>query len=154
VSVRAEDLFHVGIVVDDVEETLAALSALFGYEWGAQMGGPSSVRLASGEEILDLRCTYSITAPRLEIVQSVPGTLWEPVTGSGIHHVGYWSDDVAADAAALVSQGFAAEATGVLPDGAPFWAYHRGPSGPRIELVSRAVAPMLDGSQAGAPTSS
>jgi hypothetical protein len=33
VSVRAENLFHVGIVVDAVEETVATLGTLFGYEW-------------------------------------------------------------------------------------------------------------------------
>jgi hypothetical protein len=30
--VRAEDQFHVGIVVEDFEGTLARLSSLFGYE--------------------------------------------------------------------------------------------------------------------------
>ena len=42
---------------------------------------------------------YSRNAPRVEVIQSVPGTLWVPAVGSGIHHIGYWSDDIARDAA-------------------------------------------------------
>jgi hypothetical protein len=73
------------------------------------------------------------------VIQSIPGTLWTPGPGSGIHHLGYWSDDVAADAALLGSRGYPAEATGVRPDGTAVWAYHRSPSGPRRELVSRGL---------------
>ena len=64
--------------------------------------------------------------------------------GSGIHHLGYWSDDVVADAALLVARGYATEATGVRPDGTPVWAYHRSARGPRIELVSRDLAAGLE----------
>ena len=74
----------------------------------------------------------------------MPGTLWVPAPASGIHHLGYWSDDVAADAARLTARGYAAEATGVRPDGTAVWAYHRSASGPRIELVSRAIAAGLE----------
>ena len=48
----------------------------------------------SGDVELDLRFAYSATEPRLEIIRSVPGSLWVPAPGSGIHHLGYWSDDV------------------------------------------------------------
>jgi hypothetical protein len=67
-----------------------------------------------------------------------------PAPASGIHHLGYWSDDVTADAAHLTARGYAAEATGVRPDGTAVWAYHRNASGPRIELVSRAIAAGLE----------
>jgi len=74
----------------------------------------------------------------MEVIQAVAGTLWMPAAGSGIHHLGYWSDDVAADSAALEAQGYALEAAGQV------WAYHRSPAGPRIELVNRVVQPMLE----------
>jgi hypothetical protein len=143
---KADDQFHQGIVVDDFEETLARLTALFGYEWCEEGGGPTPVTLAGGEVITpSLRFAYSKDVPRLEIIRSVPGNpLWQPAAGSGIHHLGYWSDDVPADSAALSSQGFALEAAGTGPDGAPYWAYHRGNSGPRIELVSRRVQPGME----------
>jgi hypothetical protein len=142
--VKAGDQFHTGIVVDDLDSTLSSLSALFGYEWCAEIGGPLPVKLPTGDAILDLRFAYSRSVPRLEVIRTVPGSLWEPAAGSGIHHLGYWSDDVAADSAALAGKGYAVEATGVQPDGVPYWAYHRGASGPRIELVSRTVQAGLE----------
>jgi hypothetical protein len=43
-----------------------------------------------------------------------------------------------------MARGYAAEATGVRPDGKPVWAYHRSARGPRIELVSRDLAAGLE----------
>ena len=141
---KATDQFHVGIVVDDLDAALAELTELFGYQWCPQMAVRTPVLLATGETELDLRFTYSATTPRVEVIQSRPGTLWVPVSGSYIHHLGYWSDDVAADAVQLAERGHVAEATGVRPDGTPVWAYHKSPSGPRIELVSRQIQPGLE----------
>ncbi len=75
---RAEDQFHVGVVVADFEAALAGLFALFGYQWCDELGGPTQVRLPAGEALLNFRCAYSRTSPRLEIVARIPGTLWEP----------------------------------------------------------------------------
>jgi hypothetical protein len=141
---NAHDHFHIGIVVDDFETTLEMLAALFGYRWCDEIGGPTPVTLPQGPAVLELKFTYSMTSPRVEVIRSVPGTLWTPVAGSGIHHVGYWSDDVAGDSAELGRRGFVTEATGMDPDGAPYWAFHSRPAGPRIELVSRAVQPALE----------
>jgi catechol 2,3-dioxygenase-like lactoylglutathione lyase family enzyme len=140
--VRAEDQFHLGLVVEDFEGTLAEFTAAFGYEWCAEIGGAVPLRLPTGNAVLDISCAYSRTLPRLEIVRRVPGTLWEPVTG-GVHHVGYWSDDVAADAAELTRQGFVTEASRTGSGGAPF-AFLRGPSGLLVELVDRVARPGLE----------
>ena len=137
---NAADQFHVGIVVDDLDAAMADLSALFGYEWCPKLEVSTPVLLPDGETTLDLVFTYSTAAPRVEVIRSIPGTLWTPAPASGIHHLGYWSDDVVADAAALTERGYAAEATGVRPDGTAVWAYHRNARGPRIELVSRDIA--------------
>jgi hypothetical protein len=136
--VRAEDQFHVGIVVDDLDGALLSLGSLFGYRWCDEVRVPNPVTTPAGESVVDLRFRYSMDAPRVEVIQAVPGTLWEPAAGSGIHHLGYWSDDLAGDTAALEARGCAMEASGQV------WAYHRSPSGPRIELVDRAVQPMLE----------
>jgi hypothetical protein len=141
--VRGINQFHAGIVVDDLDATLADLTALFGYEWCPQLHIETPVVLPTGATTLDLRFTYSATVPRLEIIQSVPDTLWIPAPSSGVHHLGYWSDDVSSDGECLAARGYAAEATGVRPDGTAVWAYHRSPNGPRIELVSRALEPGL-----------
>jgi hypothetical protein len=146
------DQFHVGIVVADFDASLAHLSELFGYSWCPEIALPTEVTLPSGTTVIDLGFVYSAEAPRVEVIRTIPGTLWTPAEGSGIHHLGYWSDDVAADAAALEARGFAAEAAGNRPDGTPVWAYHRSPTGPRIEIVSRDIQPSLEGYWASAGT--
>ncbi|MFZ2173317.1 MAG: VOC family protein, partial [Rhodococcus sp. (in: high G+C Gram-positive bacteria)] len=121
---RAEDLFHLGIVADDPEAARAELGSLFGYEWGSEVGGTIEVMLPTGGAVVvDLRCAYSITSPRVEVVRSVPGTMWE--SAAGVHHLGYWSDDVGADSDELAQSGYVTEATRVGPDGRPFFTFHR-----------------------------
>jgi hypothetical protein len=142
--VRAADQFHVGIVVDDLAATLAELTDLFGYEWCDEIGGPTPVQLPTSQVEVDFRFAYSRNTPRLEVIHSMPGTLWVPASGSGIHHIGYWSDDVAGDSATLSHKGFTVEAIGSRPDGTPYWAYHRGDDGPRVEIVSRTLEPALE----------
>ncbi len=134
---RPDDQFHVGIVVNDFEAALAELTRIFGYTWCPEMALPQEVQLPTGRIVADLRFTYSASTPRVEVIQSVPGTPWVTAPGSGIHHLGYWSDDVPADSAALDRSGYRMEAAGTRPDGSPYWAYHRAPYGPRIEIVSR-----------------
>ncbi|WP_433710467.1 VOC family protein [Nocardia sp. CA-084685] len=136
---RAEDQFHIGIVAVDFEATLATLSAVLGSEWGPEVGGPVAVRLPDREAVLELKCRYSTTVPRLEVVRSVAGTLWEPVRDAGIHHIGYWSDDVAADVVELESHGYLIEATRAADAGRLFFAFLRGANGFRVELVDRSA---------------
>jgi hypothetical protein len=142
--VRPEDQYHVGIVVDDHERACAELTRLFGYRWCEDLVFTLPVHFGGGVQDVELRFAYSMDAPHLEVVRAVPGTPWEPAEGSGIHHLGYWSDDIAADSAALEAEGFPREAAGLGPDGVPMFAYHRHPTGPRIELVPSASRPMME----------
>ncbi|MFE4499162.1 VOC family protein [Rhodococcus sp. NPDC056743] len=145
---KAADQYHVAIVTDDPEAKMLELSELFGYTWGDMMGGPTTVTVPSGDSTVDttvdLKAWYSLSEPRIEIVQSVPGSVWTPTEGSGIHHLGYWVDDVSAASAELTRRGYAVEAVGNWPDGTAYWAYHCSSSGPRIEIVSRNLKPVLD----------
>jgi len=142
--VNGADQFHAGIVVDDLAAAQADLTELFGYEWCPTLALQTPVVLPDGEIMLDLEFAYSTTVPRVEVIRSTPGTLWVPAAGSGVHHLGYWSDDLATDMTRLVARGYAEEARGVDPTGAAMWAYHRSAAGPRIELVSRAIQPGLE----------
>ncbi len=141
---RAIDQFHIGIVVDDLEAALDELGGLFGYEWCPVLAIETPVELPEREIMLDLRFTYSKSSPRVEVIKSVADTPWVPAQGSGIHHAGYWSDDVAADGRLLVDRGYTEEARGVHPDGTAMWTYHRSARGPRIELVSRQLEAGLE----------
>jgi hypothetical protein len=131
------DQFHIGIVVDDLESALDELGNLLGYDWCPVFAIETPVVLPEREVMVDLRFAYSKTEPRVEVIQARPGTPWVPATDSGIHHSGYWSEDVTADGRTLETHGFAEEARGVLPDGSTIWAYFRSERGLRIELVSR-----------------
>jgi Glyoxalase/Bleomycin resistance protein/Dioxygenase superfamily len=142
--VNGADQFHIGIVVEDLDATLDEFGGLLGYEWCPVVAVETPVVLPRGEIMLDLRFAYSKTEPRVEMIRAVPGTLWVPVQGSGIHHAGYWSEDLAVDGERLDASGFAQEARGVGPDGTPMWAYYSSPKGPRIELVSRQLQPGLE----------
>jgi hypothetical protein len=142
---RAEDQYHVGIVVEDFEASLEQFSALFGYEWCDEVNMELPVVLAGDRPTtIEFRFRYSLTAPRIEVIESRAGTLWTPATGSGIHHLGFWSDDVMSDGIVLERSGYPLEAAGLDDDGARLWAYHRGTGRPRIELVSSASRPLLE----------
>lgn len=140
---KAEDLFHFGIVTDEPDAIRDELTALLGYDWGPEVGGSVPVTLPEGDAVVDLKCSYSVTSPRLEVVASVPGAgLWQ--ASPGIHHLGYWSDDVASDCADMEQRGFRIEATRTVPGGdGLFFAFARSRSGLLIELVTRAAEPGL-----------
>jgi len=139
----ATDQFHVGVVVADLDAELERLATLFGYQWSDEVALTTTVRFASGDQDVEMRFRYSRNAPRLEVIQQRPGTLRMPVEGAGIHHLGYWSDDVAADGAALREAGYAVEAEGVDGSGTPTWAYFGDGHHPRIELVSTSLRPFM-----------
>ena len=144
-TLKPSDQFHIGIVVDEFESTLAELSDLLGYEWCEEMTNPTDVVFADGSTaVIPTSFAYSMNAPRLEIIRTVPGTLWEPAAGSGVHHMGYWSDDIEADSDALAHQGWVPEVVGRRPTGEVYWAYHRHGNGPRIELVARTLQPTME----------
>jgi hypothetical protein len=133
----AIERFHTGMVVDDLEVTLAELTELFDLQWGAEVALPIPERFPDGLQEVDIRFRYSCSEPRLEVIQAVPGTMWTPVEPSGLHHVGCWSGDMTADAANLLARGYEVEAEGLDDSGAVAWAYFSGAARPRIELIDR-----------------
>ena len=139
---KPEDLYHTGLVVDDIEATMRLFTDVAGYEWCDQFAGEQVVQLPGGERTLTMRGVYSLSEPRLELVGTISDTLWQP-TNAGVHHLGYWSDEVDRDVATLVANGVQLEARSLLPDGSSLWAYCRAASGPRIEFVSRVLEPVM-----------
>jgi catechol 2,3-dioxygenase-like lactoylglutathione lyase family enzyme len=139
---RPEDLFHTGIVVDDLAATRRWLTDVAGYGWCDEYAGDQVVETPGGELTVPIRFAYSMTEPRLELIAAVPGTVWAP-SGAGVHHLGYWSDDVDGDIATLAAAGVAVEVRARMPDGSSRFAYCRAEGGPRIELVTRALAPVM-----------
>ena len=144
---KAEDLYHTGIVVDDIEATMAWLQKVAGYTWTDIVTVDQQAVTPDGDVTIPMKMVYSGAEPRLELLQTVPGTVWTPAD-SGVHHIGYWSDDVESDLTTLVSNGLAVEVKSYNPDGSGtlLWAYLKGAKGsvgPRIELVSRNMEPFI-----------
>ncbi|MFF5141591.1 VOC family protein [Streptomyces sp. NPDC013157] len=138
---HAADLYHTGIVVDDVDAWKARMTEAAGYRWTETMSAELPVRLSDGDRLLNLRYTYSLDAPHIELVQAIPGTPWTAAAHIATHHLGYFCDDLATTSKRLAAAGFALEACAVV-DGEPsVFAYHLAPSGIRIEIVDRTRIP-------------
>ena len=134
-QVKAESLYHTGVVVDDLEKTMNWLADVAGYtHWTEVVSVDQDAVDQDGEVTIPMKMAYSGADPRLELLQ-FPVPVWTPAD-SGVHHIGYWSDDVESDLATLESNGMTFEVKSYNPDGSGtlLWAYAKGPTGPRIEL--------------------
>lgn len=141
-ALRPDDLYHTGIVVSDLDAAMARLSALAGYTWIAPMSYTLPLRTAAGTREFTSTFVYSLQSPHLELIRAVPGSPWAAPAGNAVHHLGYFTDDLAAAARALEDNGFALEATAdVSPPGLALFAYYVDAAGTRIEIVDRSLFP-------------
>ncbi len=141
-ALRPEDLYHTGIVVPDLEAAMTRLSALAGYRWITPMSYTLPFRTTAGVRELTSTIVYSLQSPHVELVQEVPGTPWTAPPGNAVHHLGYFSDDLAASARALRDNGFTLEMTAEVPGSdLGMFAYFTDAFGARIEIVDRALFP-------------
>lgn len=141
---------YMSVVVDDLDRAMLRNSAAFGLTWAQPWTGPIHTIVGGAEATSTVTFTYSCQGPpHLELIQAVPGTVWQP--GPGLHHVGVSVDDVGVAAASLEANGFMMEVFAADSG----WAYVRSPVGLRIELVDRASQPGFDrwlaGGNLGAP---
>jgi hypothetical protein len=152
------DAYHTGFVVPVIEPAMTELTRLFGVAWTEIEQWSARVRTPEGPLTVRLRFAYTLGAgPHLELLEPVPGTVWEiPVaTGAGlgaVHHVGVWADDFAETSDRMVEAGFPRLLTFDERSGrAAGFAYHRLPSGALIELVDAANRRELESWLAGGP---
>jgi catechol 2,3-dioxygenase-like lactoylglutathione lyase family enzyme len=126
--------YQVGIVVDDIEEAMAELGAALHLQWD----GPNEREAGEWR----FRMTYSLGGPPfVELIERTDGTPWDR---SGIHHIGFWAEDLEAEKNRLAQAGLPIEVDGTLV-GRPF-TYHVGQSsGLRVELVDAAGRERLYG---------
>lgn len=141
-ALRPEDFYHTGIIVPDLDAAMARLSALAGYRWISPVSYTLPFRTMSGTQEVTSTFVYSLQAPHVELIKEVPGTAWTAAPGNSIHHLGYWTDNLAESAKTLEDNGFTFEATAdtAAPDLALF-AYYLDAAGTRIEIVDRALFP-------------
>lgn len=132
-------LWHVGIVVEDLDAAMAELGATFGHEWTSIQDQQVVVDVAGSAQSSHVRWAASRgEQPDWEIIQADRG-IWSCAAngGPGLHHIAYWSEDLDADVARLESEGYAVEASGTDTDGRLRFVYLLSRSGVRIELGAR-----------------
>ena len=136
------EMYHVGIVVPDLDAAQEHFTALLGVTWGPVLSNDIPVRDGDGNDlVLPNRICYSTEAPYLELIQEQPGTVWVCNEFSNLHHIGYFATDVAGNAADFASVQCPLELQGRDAEGnAPVsFTYHRDPLGVRIEHVDAAM---------------
>jgi len=145
-------LYHVGIVVPDIEVAQAHLADLLGITWGPVLHVDTyDVRAFDGnggdgnDLVVPNTLCYSTEPPYVELVQEVPGTVWECNEHSNLHHIGVWTDALPEDSATYSELRCPLQLCGRDADGAlQQFAYHRDPLGVRIELVDAAMKPLME----------
>ena len=144
-------MYHVGIVVADLEDGQAHFADLFGVRWAPVLETPTALRTVDGSAVtVDLRLAYSVDAPQLELIEAVPGSIWVLNPHSNIHHIGFWSEDLRGDRTRLHAGGCPLEVMGDSGGSEPmFWAYHQDRLGVRVELVDGALRQGMEASWAG-----
>ncbi|MDT5025080.1 MAG: hypothetical protein QOE61_1506 [Micromonosporaceae bacterium] len=139
--------YHVGIVVADIEQAQKEVGAALGLTWGTPMTIPVPVQYGGEVTLREFTFVYSVEGPPLVELVAAGSPPW--TVSEGVHHVGYWSADLAADIQSLQGNGYTLVAHGVNEAGALFgFVYLRSPSGLLVELVDVAVQAMLAGGAA------
>jgi hypothetical protein len=141
------DLFHTGIVVDDLTAAKEEFGSLLGITW-IEGGGEVPMLLDDGPRLVRMAYAYSSVGPHhLELLQSVEGTVWTVPNGGHAHHVGYWSDDVAETSASLSARGLPRVVNiGTFEeDEFPAGVYHQADNGLYLEVLSRSLRPVIFG---------
>jgi len=137
-----EDLYHTGIVVPDLGAAMVRLSALAGYRWIRPLTYTLPFRTATGVSELTSTIVYSLQGPHVELVQEVPGSPWTAAPGHSVHHLGYFTDNLAETGQMLERNGFRFEMTAeVAGSELAMFAYYVDDFGTRIEIVDRAIFP-------------
>jgi len=135
-------VFHAGFVVRDFAAAMKLLGEALRVDWAKPLETPP-MRLGTrdGEiEVPRMRLTYSVQPVHVELIEAIPGTLWEADTGLRGHHIGVWTDDLAGESARLESLGLPLHTHGVDEAGKlATFAYHETTFGMYLEIVDTAA---------------
>jgi hypothetical protein len=132
------EMFHVGIVVPNLDDGCARFAELLGIQWGPIIEGDIAIRDGEGNDlVVPNRICYSTQPPYLELIQEVAGTPWVCNEHSNLHHIGFFSEALAADSADLSAAACPLELLDGHGDAPPStFTYHRDPLSVRVEFVN------------------
>jgi catechol 2,3-dioxygenase-like lactoylglutathione lyase family enzyme len=124
-------IWHIGIAVPDLKKGQKELGEIFGLRWRPVRVRNLTLADAAGRfHEVECHVVFSLGGPfAVEVWEAIAYTPLDIPEGGGVHHIGYWVDDLAAEAKRLDSLGYPRYATvGTMP------LLNRGPAGTLIEL--------------------
>ena len=133
-----ESIWHIGIAVPDLDQGKKELGEVFGLRWRPARVRRLTLTDAAGQTYeVECHVVFSLGGPfAVEVWQAIPGTPLDMPEGGGVHHIGYWVDDLAAEAKRLDALGYPSYATvGTTP------LLNRGPAGTLNRTVRPAQRP-------------
>lgn len=138
-------LYHTGIIVDDLDQAMASWGDALGLLWAPPRTSTVPLRCPDGVVGREVRFTYSLQGPHyIELLEQIDPSPYLNVTGGRhVHHLGYFTNDLARAAQELEDKGFRMELSGVGDDGGVARAtfhYSELSPGMWIELVSHEIA--------------
>lgn len=141
-------IFHTGIRVPDLQAAMSELGETLAVTW-AEVREVAEMPVwtpSSGVQTVPLRYVYSCEGPQhIELLESSPGSPWYGGDSPGVHHVGLWVSDVAAEVEAALARGWTVALAGKSPDdGYGSFAYVQPPNAMLVEVVNDALSPMFD----------
>jgi catechol 2,3-dioxygenase-like lactoylglutathione lyase family enzyme len=125
------DLYHTGLIVDDIEKARQSLGAAFGVEWTEPSHTTAPVRTPEGVvERESIICFSRGNGHHLELIQQVFGGVWSPEDGRPrLHHLAFWVDDLEAESARLEALGMPVVVTAMGDRPVASFVYHDGGQG-------------------------
>lgn len=139
-TIDYQRLYHTGIRVADLDQAMAELGDTLSLVWAEVREVPEMPYWTPSDGMVSspLRFVYSCQPPQhVELVEGGPGSIWDGRDVPGVHHVGIWCDDVAAETEAAIANGWTCMAAGAAPeDGYGRWSYVQPPTGMLVEFVS------------------
>jgi catechol 2,3-dioxygenase-like lactoylglutathione lyase family enzyme len=149
-----ERCYHQGVRVPDLDQAMSELGGAMGLRWCEPQAREQAVWIPDeGPSTIPLRFTYSAEGPQhVELLEGAPGSIWDGREQPGLHHVGVWSDNVAADTTAMLAAGWTLRLAQASPEeGYGAFTYVQPPGGLIVEFVWSALEPMFDRWFAGGP---
>lgn len=146
------DLFHVGVLVPDLDAAMQEMSRSHGVTWASVQDRTMSVWLPErGDSTFRLALTYSCEGPvHVELMQGEAGSPWDVAAHTGLHHFGYWVDDVGDETERLVAQGWTIELAAAPPEARyGRFTYLRSPAGVLVEPLNRSAKERFEAWWAG-----
>jgi len=135
-------MYHVGIVVPDLDEALESYRNSFGFDWTEARTSPQDVLVEGVRQTSLIRACYSIQGPPyIELIEDVTGNVWGN-SAYGMNHTGFWAEDIVDARDRLERSGLIALVQDASED-PPRFTYHRAANGMWIELVGPGFRPRL-----------